>query len=246
MPLGLGLGLGLQKPTLPTVSAWPTIADIPQGAVVLDVDGVVKQCVYVFRNAGTDYVNLGRHSHLINLLNPTNTYKVCIIGNISDVFTAQVLLAIGGTTTAEKQIQVAVVGGYLEAIIGGVLCSRVSISAYSGQTIKAELTKYATDAQLVVNDARIGTRLATGTNTNATNLYIGGRTDGSSANFEGDVFNVVFAAENGDFVDAFDPNRDDLWDGSQTGYTVMGYPFAVTDGTPAGCRVKTLVPVSLL
>lgn len=43
MPLGLGLGLGLQKPTLSTVSDWPTIADIPQGAVVLDTDGVVKQ-----------------------------------------------------------------------------------------------------------------------------------------------------------------------------------------------------------
>ena len=27
------------------VSAWPTIDDIPQGALVLDSDGVVKQCV---------------------------------------------------------------------------------------------------------------------------------------------------------------------------------------------------------
>lgn len=46
MPLGLGLGLGIGKGNIyPPASAWPTVADIPPGALVLDSDGVVKQKV---------------------------------------------------------------------------------------------------------------------------------------------------------------------------------------------------------
>ena len=41
--LGLGLGVGNKAPMLPA-SSWPTVADIPPGAVVRDSDGVVKKC----------------------------------------------------------------------------------------------------------------------------------------------------------------------------------------------------------
>ena len=45
--LGLGMGVGNKAPLLP-VSAFPSVADIPPGALVLDSDGVVKECRWVF------------------------------------------------------------------------------------------------------------------------------------------------------------------------------------------------------
>lgn len=54
---GLGLGIGLHRgQTYPPVSAWPTIADIPQGVPVLDTDGVVKQKRVVANLDGIDLV----------------------------------------------------------------------------------------------------------------------------------------------------------------------------------------------
>lgn len=247
MPLGLGLGLGIGKGNIyPPVSAFPTVDAIPPGALVLDSDGVVNECRWGFHNEGTDYINLGRPASVINLLDPSNAYKVCALCKVIDLSVTQVILALGGGTAPEKQLQISIVGGYVEAIIGGVVASRVNAASFAGKLFRIDLIKSATDVQLVLNGTVFGTKIANGTSTYAGNLYIGGRTDGVSANFEGDTIGVKFYNVNGTLVDAFDPNRDDLWDGGATGTTVMGAPFTVSDGTPTGCRTKVLVPLTLL
>ena len=53
--LGLGMGVGNKAPLLP-VSAYPTIADIPPGALVLDSDGVVKKKRFVVELNGPDTI----------------------------------------------------------------------------------------------------------------------------------------------------------------------------------------------
>ena len=54
MPPGLGLGLGIGSGAVcPPASSWPSVSDIPPGKLVLDADGVVKQCLLA---SGTTWV----------------------------------------------------------------------------------------------------------------------------------------------------------------------------------------------
>lgn len=70
MPLGLGLGLGIGKGNIyPPVSAFPTVADIPPGALVLDSDGVVKEYSWVVELNGPDFLFVQTSYTTINVAN---------------------------------------------------------------------------------------------------------------------------------------------------------------------------------
>ena len=227
------------------VGNWPTVADIPHGAIVLDSDGVVKACRWVFHNAGVDWIGIGRPSYLSKMRPSIDVFSVYAVINRSGSAAHTIVSFGAGAVLSERQFHLFIdAAGLLGVVIGGIqTTTTILISPSVFYSIKIVIGL--SSATMFVNGVSAGVA-SVGAFSGTQNLFIGGRTDGASINFEGDTECAGFYDSTGATIDKFDPNRDDLWNGGSTGATVMGAPFTVSDGTPTGCRTKALVPLTLL
>lgn len=234
---------GLPVVLYPT-DQFPTIASIPTGAVVYDItDGVVKKKVRVFHNEGTDWVDVGRPSWLANVRPAVDSFSVSCICSPSVVDTGTIISWGTGVIIEQRQFQMFIETLNLRAWFGGQRTDNVhQIVANKWSKFYAE-QKGATT--LLSHNGLSNTSLA-GSYTGTSNVFVGGRTDGASYNFEGDTALIAIRDGSGALLDCIDFTRTDLWDGGATGYTCAGNPFTVSDGTPFGVAKETLVPLSLL
>ena len=85
------------------VNAWPSIADIPQGALVRDADGVVKQNRFVFYNAGADWVNCKRPSWLSQIRPGIDSFFIDVVYLISSYSSIGRVYSLEGLNGAETQ-----------------------------------------------------------------------------------------------------------------------------------------------
>ena len=221
----------------------PPIASIPAGAVVYDTtDGVVKRKVQVFHNEGFDWVDVGRPSWLANVRPTVDSFSVSCICAPSLVDSGTILSWGAESPASNRQFQIFCETN-LSALLGGQAIRVLSpVVANKWERFYAEQTGATT---LLSYNGLSNTGIA-GSYTGTPKVFVGGRTDGTSNNFEGDTALIEIRDGSGALLDCIDFTRTDLWDGGATGYTCAGNPFTASDGTPFGVAKQTLVPLSLL
>lgn len=236
---------------LPIIGSGP-IANAPAAGAgnnnALWVDGSsIYQCVGVFNNAGTDFVNCGRPANLISLLVPTVASTVCAVvlpSNYSQ--TGQLYALSGGSGAIVSQTYVQT--GSFGYSCGGASVSVIPVSTVGFKSVRSSNTG---SAHFITVDGSPSSMVANGADTYSGSLFIGGRTDGESVNFEGRIASVSFySGFNADgsctglqLIDRYDFNK---WDGSANGTSLMGNPYTVTDGTPLTAKSYAWVNRALL
>ena len=229
-----------RSPTL--VSAWPSVADIPPGMLVLDADGVVKQKRRVFRNEGADYIDFGRPAAWVALFDSTRRYSVYAVANLSIIGNQSVLFGNDADDFSARTVLRInnAIGDYkFYGQVGGNVSAATS-PRYSGGFVRVGLQALGATFNVIHPDGSKSVSVNCGSGVSVGNFRA------SSSSFEGDLVFVGIYDANGMLVDAFDSNRLDLWDGGTSGYTVMGNPFTVVKGTPFTEEAYSLVPVSML
>ena len=138
--LGLGMGVGNNAPLLP-VSAFPTIAAIPPGALVLDSDGVVKEKRFVVELNGPDTLTVLPLS--TDLKNTNWEIQLCFMdANKSQTGPSQILRILDSTNalklslaiTTDKKLTMELWNG--TSWVYGVTTSTVYNSSYNSIVIK--------------------------------------------------------------------------------------------------------------
>ena len=101
-------------------------------------------------------------------------------------------------------------------------------------------------AEIYVNDVLVYIAPTIGSSVTAENLYFAG-TPSAVGVYEGRVSYAEFYSINssGAILSILDRYDFNAWDGSASGTSQNGFPFTVTDGTPAGARAVDWVPVAL-
>ena len=232
---------------LKPASAWPSVADIPQGALVLDSDGVVKLRTTVFNNAGIDEIRCGRPSDIISLLSPDTASTVCVVVQPASTG-GGFLFSVGDSTTLQTSLSV-----LSEGVAGGVGANGVYCSPAIAKTTDMDVYTLFTDGETFAK-VRRGQSVSTVSRGSATSpgpLLIGARYGFTSNNFEGLIVSIsFFAGFNTDgtcngltLVDKYDFTK---WDGSANGASLKGNPYTIVARSPITERVAALVPVSML
>lgn len=230
---------------------WKTVADVPIDQPVID-GGVLKQSLYMFYNEGADYWNAGNPTFLVNQMRPSidpvTFLCVCKANDLSTI----------GYPLAQRD----------EGSGGKIYFLQSSANlqiGWGGQTVNIPIPDTNWHAYMIKVTAsgdyyayRDGVAQSNGTLTGlvnltpTTDLFFGGRTSGTAANWEGSTSCFTFFHGVGDidspslsgltFLDSY---RFYEWDGGVTMTSVAGNVATLTAGLPFTERQKTLLPVSM-
>ncbi len=177
----------------------------------------------VFTNDGIDFIDYARPTWAVNNLRPT-VDEFVIEAHIIPDHSDGTILAFGRDIAGPRQIQVYTLSGILMCNIGGGVLTTsagLPVGEYAFIKVVVGLSTY----EAFVNGVSVGSR-AVGSDIGSTNLFIGGRTDGSNFNFEGMTWDVKFSKGDGTLLEHFP------LDGSP--YGVNGTVGTITDGEPTG------------
>ena len=233
--LGLGMGVGNKAPLLP-VSAFPSVADIPPGMVVLDSDGAVKKKVKVMKNEGSDYVTLGRPPWVNQVRPGVDIFSFGVTATASTLFEQAF---IGGMSSFGSQRQLyigCIASGQIVVYVGGAVYYVPGFTITANKFFNVTVNVNLTTADVFIDSVQRGT-FAIGTSVYPQDIIIGARSD-NSLNMEGLVAVAFFGR-----IETIDFNK---WDGSDYGIGNNGTQYTVIKATPLSEETYALVPVSLL
>ena len=178
----------------------------------------------VLTNEGTDYIDYGRPTWAVDNLRPSvDEFKVKFKGILDDNTGSRTIVAFGAESGTKETQQLCIFfsAGQLKFRVGG---ENLNAGTYSiGDYVEAELVVSTTGYTATANGI-LYTQNSIGSVTGITNLYIGGRTNGTSANYEGKIWDVEFYDGNNYSLEVFPLN------GSPDG--VNGTTGTITDGAP--------------
>ena len=254
--LGLGLGMGVGNGSgLKFVGSGP-LANAPvasaanQNMWYMSTDFGLCKYVRVFNNAGIDYINCGRPSHIINLLSPSNPYTVRVCLLPSSISQAGVVAALSGGTAVTTPFNIRFYNSFVGVTVGDAAPAEIPATQLN-DAFNCIVALNTGASHMIKAGSSYSESILNGSGSYSGNLFIGGRTDGVSANFEGKIAFISFYQgynPDGSFagltlVDRYDFN---LWDGSNSGTSIMGAPYTVVKGSPITEAEYALVPLSLL
>jgi hypothetical protein len=197
----------------------------------------------VFKNAGVDFVNLGRPANIVNLLAPTTPHRVTALYYCTNTTASSIIGLTGGA--GSEQFNLFHNNALATYRVGGITFQVVQ-NASVNTWVKVVAESNGTQHRLTVNNETPTTFGANGTELATTQDILMGRRPDGTIDFEGSLCCFKFETFEGGFVDMLDFNDQTQWSGGLSGVTAMGNPFTITDGSPTGVRVKDLVPWSLL
>ena len=205
-----------------------------------NVTFALYQSKRIFHNQGIDYVNWGMPSGLITLLNGDYIMEVVLTPSAYVNVTAVCGLSDG---VSHRQFVLAQINDFFNFnYMGGVTASS-TVKAIPGGAKKILFDSVSRKLYLDGLSNIIGTK---GTETYSGNIYIGGRTDGASVNWEGDTYKITFKNTSGVVVDEIDFSNVSQWDGGMTGTSKSGAPFTFTDGAPTTKAGYNWIPMDLI
>jgi hypothetical protein len=190
----------------------------------------------VFTNDGTDFIDYGRPQWAVDNLRPSvDEFTIELEGIVEADGT---FFSLGSAVASSaRQLQLFSQTGLIKVVLGGDLFTTTLTHSF-GEYLKITLEVRTDGFTVTLNGvSEIGT---IGGVTSTENLYIGGRTDGASFNYEGKIWDVKFYSGVGSSKTLLEHFP---LDGSPDG--VNGTIGTVTDGTPTGvwdyqlCQDKT-------
>lgn len=237
----------MNQNTLPFVAPPGPLASAPvasagnQNMFYMSTDFGLCKYVAVFKNEGSDWINCGIPSWLAGLT-PNVNYFIDVVA-LSLATTAGYYFASTGSP-AENLFNLYVSSA--ESSFGGGVGAGATKSTPTLYT-NADVYKCIT----LINDAASARVTVDGSSavfpkgaySTPRTLFIGGRTDGATANYEGSI--ACFRVRNGSgaIIDTLDMNK---WDGTSTMRFDSGHACTVTDGAPFTAKSYACIPWSVL
>jgi len=224
-----------------TVNALPDYIANAKMTVLEKSTGVVSACCWVFHNEGLDFVDAGRPSNIISLLDPANNFTVDILTDcVNNGSTPQFLIAFGNSV---RQFTLYVsASGALGCHIGNSsIQTSTSVITTPGWK-HLMISKTGNNVSFYLNKLFLETKVSSGTTLTSENLFI----NGSSNNPECNTAWVIFKNSTGGMVDCYDFSDPIRWNGGSTVVSCSGNVATITDGSPIGVRQKSAIDRKLL
>lgn len=192
-----------------------------------------------YHNEGADYGDWGNITAVRLATLPTLAYKIrVVIKAKTSGFAGQILSFSGGT-------------GFVQ---WGVLQLNSQFNVQSGSSINSSVVETldfcevinesnGTNHRAIVNGVE-GPFVANGTETYNGKIFIGGRTDGATANWEGETFLAEIKNASNECIACFNANSPAQWDGGATATDSAGNPIAFTDAIPLGRAAYSWIKLS--
>ena len=237
-------------------TAYATVNDLPdyvadRKLTIMDRStGTKTACCWVFHNEGEDSLNAGRPANLVNLLNPSNAFKIkfnlyikrtvsvaqyAIAFNDADLPATHQISLFFRQTNNTVNLRIGATGGLTASYTLPVESSWLTV----------EIISNGTTTSLYINGALIGS-LTSGTYQSTSNLILAGGYTIEAYNAEADFLYYAFYDGAGALVDCYDFADPTKWNGGSTMVSCAGNTATFTDGTPIGIRKKAAIPRNLL
>ncbi len=179
----------------------------------------------IFTNVGTDFINYARPTWAVDNLRPT--VDEFIVEAWFRGTTGTILSFGAGDISSERQLQFYLHDSRIKIRVGGITAETDQLDASFFETPHhVKVVVSVGSAELYVDGESKDVVNLTSNSVRGENLFIGGRTNGSAYNFDGQTWDVKFSKGDGTLLEHFP------LDGSPDG--VNGTVGTITDDHPVG------------
>jgi hypothetical protein len=192
-------------------------------------DGQSYVSVRSFNNDGIDYGDWGNVASIRSATLPNMAFKLRVVVRARTLGqTALILSLSGGVNFAQWGIV-----QFNNSFMSQVGSQKNSAIAETTNVVEIICESNGTNQRIIVNGVT-GPLVGNGANTYNGNIFIGGRTDGVTSNWDGETFLAEIKNASNQCIACFNANSPLQWNGGSVATDSAGNVISFTDSTPLG------------